>query len=203
MCLSIIDIALEMQNYGSVRNHVVKAEAALESQGTSSKTKDKASQGRLPGMVTSASDREVDAKDREKNAISQRLAVASGVAEMGQRNYLRAARSLLQVSSLAKSEDSGGHFVPANEIALYATLCGLATFDRVELKKRVIDNGELRGLLELEPHLREVLASFHDNRYRQALEALERHQVPWNDALEVYDRDPHHLSFLIHSLAIY
>jgi COP9 signalosome complex subunit 1 len=176
MCLSVIDVALEMQNYGSVRNHVVKAEAALEAQGTSSKAKEKPS-SRLPGIVNSATDREMDAKDREKNAIAQRLAVASGVAEMGQRNYLRAARSLLQVSSLAKSEDSGGHFVTANEIALYATLCGLATFDRAELKRRIIDNAELRSLLELEPHLREVVASFHDNRYRQALETLERYQV--------------------------
>jgi COP9 signalosome complex subunit 1 len=173
MCLSVIDIALELQNYNSIRSHVIKAEAALESQGASSKAKEKAPQARLPGMVALSS----DSRDSERNSISQRLAIASGVAEIGQRNYLRAARSLLQVSSLAKLEDSGGHFIPANEIVLHATLCGLATFDRAELKRSIIDNAELRPLLELEPHLREVISCFHSNRYRQALATLERHRV--------------------------
>ena len=39
-------------------------------------------------------------------------------------------------------------------MALYGGLCALASFERSELKTRLIDNGSFRTLLELFPEVR-------------------------------------------------
>lgn len=62
--------------------------------------------------------------------------------------------SLLQVSA-----DMGNHFsevLAAQDVALYGGLCALASFDRPELKRHVIDNLAFNEFLELCP---EVLTS--------------------------------------------
>lgn len=40
-----------------------------------------------------------------------------------------------------------------DDVATYAALCGLATFDRDELKSKIIDNRTFKGFLELVPEV--------------------------------------------------
>lgn len=60
-----------------------------------------------------------------------------------------------------------------NDVAVYGALCALATLNRAELQARVLDNTDFRTFLELEPHLRRVVAYFIGGKYTQALEILE------------------------------
>jgi len=183
MCLSVIEVALEMQNYAFVRNYVVKAEAAMEAlsgqaNGTgangSNAAQAKKQQVNLPGMVATGATREEEAAEREKNATIERLAIALGVADLGQGNYYKAGINLLRIGSGVRQADAL-HYIAPNDIALYATLCALATFERPHLKRRVVDNAELRPLLELEPHLKEIVAAFYESKYKLALELLDRY----------------------------
>jgi len=176
MCLSVIEVALEMQNYAFVRNYVVKAEAAMEALSGAAATGDAAKKQaiNLPGMVTAGATKEEEAAEREKLATLERLAVASGVADLGQGQYHKAGINLLRIGPGVRQADAH-HYIAPNDIALYATLCALATFDRPHLKRRVVDNADLRPLLELEPHLKEIVAAFYDSKYKLALELLERY----------------------------
>lgn len=68
-------------------------------------------------------------------------------------------------------------YITAGDIALYGALCGLACFDRGGLKRLVIDNTNVRPLLELEPHLKDVVSHFYGSNYKAALELLARYHV--------------------------
>lgn len=67
--------------------------------------------------------------------------------------------------------------IPSADIALYAVITGLATFDRAQLKTRLMENGNLRPMIDLEPWLREVLEAFHDRRFKEGLQLLEKYSV--------------------------
>ncbi len=55
------------------------------------------------------------------------------------------------------------------DIALYAGLLALATFDRQELKKKVIDNQPFKSFLDLVPDVRELITDFYASRYASCL----------------------------------
>lgn len=67
--------------------------------------------------------------------------------------------------------------ISANDVATYGGLCALASFDRAELKAKVIDNAEFKQFLELEPQIREIIYSFYQSKYTACLDALERIKV--------------------------
>ena len=70
-----------------------------------------------------------------------------------------------------------GQIIAANDIAVYGGLCALATFDRDELKSKVIDNTNFRNYLELEPHIRELITSFYNSKYSTCLKILEENKA--------------------------
>eukprot|EP00798_Chlamydomonas_sp_ICE-L_P013423 gene13423-19280_t len=63
--------------------------------------------------------------------------------------------------------------IAAQDVALYGALCALATFDRSELKTKVIQNLAFKEYLELEPKLRELVHDFFNSRYASCLDHLE------------------------------
>lgn len=169
--------ALEMSNYSFVRNYVTKAESALEAlHAPPQGGKPKAPMVNLPGMLAPDRDPLEVAKDKEKSAMIERLTVAGGVASLGLGAYDKAARALTGIGKEAL-ENKEGHFVPPADIALYATLTGLASFDRNELKTRLLENGDLRPMLDLEPHLRDIVRAFHSSHFKEGFEGLETYRV--------------------------
>jgi len=60
------------------------------------------------------------------------------------------------------------------DVALYGGLCALASFDRNELKNKLIDNGGFRTLLELFPEVRELVHDFYNSKYASCLEYLRK-----------------------------
>lgn len=53
------------------------------------------------------------------------------------------------------SELSGSYndVIAAQDVALYGGLCALASFDRPELRRNIVDNISFRELLELNPEV--------------------------------------------------
>jgi len=60
------------------------------------------------------------------------------------------------------------------DIGTYGGLLALATFDRSELKKQVIDNVSFKGFLELVPEVRELINDFYSSHYASCLKSLEK-----------------------------
>lgn len=55
------------------------------------------------------------------------------------------------------SADLGNSYndvIAAQDVALYGGLCALASFDRAELKRSVVENISFRELLELNPEVK-------------------------------------------------
>lgn len=187
MCLSCIDIAIEMGNYVYVRNHAMKAETAIESAGrgaslssggSTSSGPSKQTRGvHLPGMVAPQATKEEEARSKERQLLTDKLNLASGLADLGSGYYERAASSLLNLNAqnMKAAQEAGELYVSTGDIAMYTVLCGLASFDRAALKNSLLNNANLRSLLETEPHLKTLLSAFYENKYATVLEVLQKH----------------------------
>ncbi|GAA6044144.1 hypothetical protein JCM8097_002795 [Rhodosporidiobolus ruineniae] len=177
MCLGVIEVALDMSNYSFVRNYVVKAESAVEAaQASASNGKSKAAPVNLPGMVAPAQDPQEAAKERERKIVLERLTVAGGVAHLGAGAYDKAALAFTEVGSEALVSGPP-HFIPAADVALYATLTGLACFSRAQLRARVLENANLRPFLDLEPYLRDIVRAFYDSQFKAGMDLLRKHEA--------------------------
>lgn len=214
-------MALEISNYSFVRNYVVKAESALEAlnapatNGPGAKAKAKPLPSNMPGMVAPAQDPAELAKERERLSTQERLKVADGVALMGTGNYLGAARAL---TSIGQETLTAGfshvrspspflstdveyyrpaivlQFIPPADIALYAVMTGLASFDRAELKTKLLENADLRPMLDLEPYLRDILRAFYNSQFKTGLELLDKYYVSFGLCFGKFGNDTHALA---------
>ncbi|GAM24105.1 hypothetical protein SAMD00019534_072800, partial [Acytostelium subglobosum LB1] len=79
-------------------------------------------------------------------------------------------RSAIGLSNLENSK----YMISPQDIAVYGGLCALATFDRSELKRKVIDNTVFRNYLELVPEIRELINDFYNSKYSSCLNYLEK-----------------------------
>jgi len=64
--------------------------------------------------------------------------------------------------------------ITAQDIGIYGGLTALATFDRAELKKQVIDSVTFKSFLELVPEVRELINDFYSSRYASCLKYLDK-----------------------------
>ncbi|CAL0315118.1 unnamed protein product [Lupinus luteus] len=99
-----------------------------------------------------------------------KLRSATGLANLEAKKYKLAARKFLETSP-----DLGSHYnevIAPQDVATYGGLCALATFDRTELKNKVIDNLNFRNFLELVPEVRELINDFYSSHYASCLEIL-------------------------------
>ncbi|CAL0318333.1 unnamed protein product [Lupinus luteus] len=99
-----------------------------------------------------------------------KLRCAAGLANLEAKKYKLAARKFLEVGS-----ELGSHYnevIASQDVATYGGLCALATFDRSELKSKVIDNINFRNFLELVPEVRELINDFYSSHYASCLEYL-------------------------------
>lgn len=70
---------------------------------------------------------------------------------------------------------STGHWdviAPVN-IAVYASLCALATYSRQELATHLINSTSFKQFSELDPQLREAVSRFYESRYASCLSILQ------------------------------
>ncbi|XP_010933872.1 COP9 signalosome complex subunit 1 [Elaeis guineensis] len=100
-----------------------------------------------------------------------KLRCAAGLAYLEAKKYKLAARKFLETGP-----ELGNNYtevIAPQDVATYGGLCALASFDRTELKNKVIDNINFRNFLELVPEVRELIHDFYASRYASCLEYLE------------------------------
>ncbi|KAJ4144616.1 hypothetical protein LMH87_003491 [Akanthomyces muscarius] len=95
----------------------------------------------------------------EEQSLQTFVRVMSGIAHLSLGNYLESARNLLLID-FAVPPAQYSHVASPNDIAVYGGLTALATMDRAELQRRVLDNQSFRTFLEHEPHIRKAVSLF-------------------------------------------
>ncbi|KAG1663636.1 hypothetical protein FOA52_011691 [Chlamydomonas sp. UWO 241] len=111
--------------------------------------------------------------------------VASEMANwMHVQNYVQKAEQTPDVGAARKLVDvnvelgtSFSDVMAPQDVAMYGGLCALATFDRSELKDRVLSNIAFREFLEMVPELRDLIRDFHESRYAKCLRSLDGMQA--------------------------
>ena len=111
----------------------------------------------------------------DKNVVTAKLKCATGLEQLDAGKFKRAAKCFVEVAF--ELGNNYNEVISANDVATYGGLCALASFDRSELKSKIIDNSEFKQFLELEPQIREIIYSFYQSKYTVCLEALERIKV--------------------------
>ncbi len=105
--------------------------------------------------------------------IGSKLKIATGLAHLHNRKYKSAARSFLDAAP-----DMGGNsfaeVLSTQDVGLYGAMCGLAQFDRAELKKHIVNNTRFKSFLDATPDLHALVNAFYNCRYTEALRVLEK-----------------------------
>ncbi|OAQ97551.1 hypothetical protein LLEC1_01120 [Akanthomyces lecanii] len=119
----------------------------------------------------------------EEQSLQTFVRVMSGIAQLSLGNYLESAKNLLLID-FAVPPAQYSHVASPNDIAVYGGLTALATMDRAELQRRVLDNQSFRTFLEHEPHVRKAVSLFVSGRYSNCLSILESYRSDY--LLDVY-----------------
>ncbi|KAK9796991.1 hypothetical protein WJX73_009012 [Symbiochloris irregularis] len=104
--------------------------------------------------------------------LASKFRCAGALALIDSKKYQLAARKLTEVA--AEMGNQFSEAMAAQDVAIYGGLCALASFDRSELRRHVIDNMAFHEYLELCPEVREVVADFYGARYSACLQRLAR-----------------------------
>lgn len=113
----------------------------------------------------------------EDKSAQQYLAAAEGLANLDSEHYYAAALNFINTEpGMGLSCNT---IISPNDIAVYGGLCALASMERTELNKKVLENSNFRTYLELEPHIRRAIAFFVNSRYTACLEILEAYRADY------------------------
>jgi len=118
----------------------------------------------------------------ESKAVRPLIRVAQGLAYLAQKKYADAATAFLGVDSGMGS--SYNDIISGNDVAVYGGLCALASMDRDQLQKRVLNSSTFRTYLELEPQIRRAITAFVNGRYSACLSTLEGYRNDY--LLDIY-----------------
>ena len=120
--------------------------------------------------------------------LGEKLSIAKAVADMGQAAFETAARVFLNISppqpsstissspsiSRESASTNTGHYISAADIGLYGVLCGMASLDRTQFKRLVVDNASLRSYLVYSSFLKDLILKYYNSKYLEALQILEQ-----------------------------
>ncbi|KAJ0392982.1 hypothetical protein P43SY_007809 [Pythium insidiosum] len=108
---------------------------------------------------------------RNDPILKTKLSSAFGLVALHEKNYREAALKFVECQV-----DVGATYnevLHAEDIALYGGICALASFQRSELREKVINNAGFKAFLELLPWLRELINDFYSSNYATCLQSLE------------------------------
>lgn len=145
--------------------------------------------------------------DDERTKYEPILYACVGISHLMQGAYKDAATNFILVGPSYMNPDAQAGIVfqravlTPNDVAVYGGLCALATMDRSELQRRVLDNGSFRQFLELEPHIRRAISLFCASKYTACMEILDSYR---NDYMLDYFLQHHYtrLYWMVRSKSI-
>lgn len=123
--------------------------------------------------------RQLQQNPAEEELVQPSLQIATGLSHLAGRSYRAAANAFLFTDPTTAASTGGSGNVSPNDVAIYGTLCALASLDRNEMQKVVLDSPTFRAFLELEPHLRRAVTFFVNSRFPACLEILKAYRVDY------------------------
>ena len=157
-------LLLEQRSFSHLSTYVFKAESALDGIGSSVHSTS------LGVGSSGAGAKKIDLHQ----TVEAKLALCGALSHLTNGNYAKATQDFLQPMSAALLAPWTGTIVSAGDIAVYATLCALATLGRSELKGRVIESEGLAGEGE---GMKELLDAWMASNFRTVLGLLEKYSV--------------------------
>lgn len=121
--------------------------------------------------------RNQQSKPEEQAKNQPKMSAALGLSQLHLNSYMDAANSFL--STDPSLGDSFNESLTSNDVAVYGGLCALASMDRNELQRRVLENSSFRNFLELEPHIRRAISFFCNSKFQTCLEILEAYRTDY------------------------
>ncbi|KAH7911481.1 26S proteasome subunit RPN7-domain-containing protein, partial [Hygrophoropsis aurantiaca] len=169
MCLSVLELVIEQRNYAHISSYVFKAEAALESAS--------AANAAASANNTTTAPSQPNKKFPEREQIQAKLDFAMALSHLGQGNYEKAAVSFLKVGTADQIGDWVGKLVAPGDIAIYGTLCALASLTRSAIKAQLLGNPIFSAYIEQEPYVRELIQSYMSSNFKTVLDLLSRYST--------------------------
>ncbi|KAH9929081.1 PCI-domain-containing protein [Epithele typhae] len=170
MCMSVLELLMEQRSYSHIGTYVFKAEAALDSV-----TSLKVTAG--PEAPAGSAQANKEQRKAERSKVSSKLEVATAISCLGQGNYDKAALTFLKVGTPKSMEEWFGKLIAPGDLAIYATMCALATFTRGAIRAQILDNDNFGLYIEQEPYVRELIEAYLTNRFKTMLDLLERYST--------------------------
>jgi len=110
----------------------------------------------------------------DQDIVTQsKLKVASALAELDAKKYKSVAQKLLREVDIA----IGSNFndvITSQDIAIFAGMTALATFDRKEILTKVLQNNVFKSFVELVPQVREMISDFYESKYSSMITYLNK-----------------------------
>ncbi|KAF9045267.1 G protein pathway suppressor 1 [Panaeolus papilionaceus] len=175
MCMSILELLIEQRNYSHLTTYVFKADAALDAASAAAANSNAPVQGGTAPAVTATSNQKKKSADRE--VVQAKLDLASALAQFGASNYEKAAHAFLKIGSAKELGDWTIKLISPADIAIYGTLCALATFSRATIKSKILENSIFGVYVEQEPYIRELLEAYMNSNFKVVLELLNRYST--------------------------
>lgn len=172
MCLSVLELLMEQESYSQLQNFVYKAESVIDpSAGIPPGDAAKAVLGRGTRMKLPAGSAPAF---EDSPIVASKLQVANALGFLGRGSYEQAARAFLQAGTQL---GDWSRMITPGDMAVYASLCSLATLSRSAVKTLVLEDEKFRVYLEQEPYMRDILEAYMNSKFKTVLELLERHSA--------------------------
>jgi COP9 signalosome complex subunit 1 len=125
----------------------------------------------LVQQYVSKAEQTPDVSNQEDIVSISKLSVASALANLDSKKYKVVAKKFLSCDISMDNEFN--HVISCNDITVYAGITALTTFERRELKEKVLESASFKNFLELNTSIRQLLVDFYDSKYTSALSVLD------------------------------
>lgn len=105
-------------------------------------------------------------------AVNPKIKAAAALVLLIEGHFKAAAKKFLEVGW--GTGESFSTIIAPEDIAVYGTLCALATLDRSDIRKSTVDNTAFKSFLELVPNIKHIVHCFFAGKYGECLVYLDR-----------------------------
>lgn len=171
MCMSVLELLIEQRNFAHIPTYTFKAESALEAIASSASNSQSQSATAIGASGTTGGTSS-SRKSEQHISSNAKLTLATALSLLAQGNYQKAANKFLSLPpNPSMLSPWAGNVISPGDVTVYATLCALATLERGEVKRRVVEGDGLPGEGE---GMKEIVDAWMGSRFKSVLELLEK-----------------------------